>query len=536
MMKRNKAAAWLLASVFMLGHAFPAWAAEAPTASKVKTDAQIVTDLGVLQGEGNGVNDSYLAKTTTRMQAAILFLRLKGLESTAASFSGKDNFSDASLVSDGNKAILAYLKANPQLGWTGTGDGRFDPAASITAQQYYKVLLEALGYKQNSDFTYENTVSFSDGLGLSQVAKAGSLRNGHIAAATVEALKAKMKGSNKTLLDTLADQKVIDTAKAANAQYASIRIVTDSELGSYLTDEAGKTLYMFMKDTTDVSACKDQCVTNWPLYYAENIQIPRELDAADFKTIVREDGKKQTAYKGWPLYYYAKDEKAGDVKGQGVNQVWMVLNHAAIQVVAQDGLGSYLADSKGMALYLYTKDSPDMSVCKGNCEVNWPIFYTEHLPVAGDLSAADFSNITREDGTKQTTYQGWPLYYYVKDTKAGEVNGQGVGNVWYVIDPTVPAKSAPKAESKSYSIEIVKFAFSEKELTIEAGSTITFTNNDAIMHNAVSDLLNEDGTPVFATKLLSKGESASITITKPGVYTYYCAPHKQNMKATIIVK
>jgi plastocyanin len=125
----------------------------------------------------------------------------------------------------------------------------------------------------------------------------------------------------------------------------------------------------------------------------------------------------------------------------------------------------------------------------------------------------------------------------VKDTKAGEVKGQGVGNVWYVIDPTAAAvKPAPKAEPKSYSIEIVKFAFSEKELTVEAGSTITFTNNDAVKHNAVSDLLKEDGTPVFETKLLGKGESESITVTTPGVYTYYCAPHKNGMKATIIVK
>ncbi|NOU95336.1 hypothetical protein GC093_19200 [Paenibacillus sp. LMG 31456] len=534
--KRSKAAAWLLAGAFMLGSAFPAWAAEAPAPSKVKTDVQIVADLGVLQGDGSGVSDAYLAKSTTRLQAAILFLRLKGLEATAASFTGKENFTDAGLVSDGNKAILAYLKANPQLGWSGTGNGKFEPAGQITAQQYYKVLLESLGYKQDSDFTYDKTVSFSGGLGLSQVANAGSLRNGHIATATVEALKVKVKGGSKTLLDTLVEQKVVDAAKAAGAQYASIRIATDAALGSYLVDGAGKTLYMFMKDTPDVSTCKDQCVTNWPVYYSESIQVPSELKAADFKTIVREDGKKQTTYQGWPLYYFAKDEKAGDVKGQGVNQVWMVLNHSAVTVASQEGLGKYIADSRGMALYLYTKDSTNLSVCKGNCEVNWPIFYTEHLPVMGDLKAADFATITREDGTKQTTYQGWPLYYYVKDTKPGEVKGQDVGKVWYVIDPTAAAKPAPKVEAKTYSIEMAKFAFSQKELTVEAGSTITFTNNDLVMHNAVSDLLKEDGTPVFETKLLSKGESESITITKPGVYTYYCLPHKGGMTATIIVK
>jgi predicted lipoprotein with Yx(FWY)xxD motif/plastocyanin len=565
MIKRSKAAACLLAGAFLLGSAFPAWAAEAGTPSNVKTDAQVVADLGVLQGDGSGVSAGYLAKATTRLQSAILFLRLKGLETTATAFKPADNFSDAAQVNDSNKAILGYLKANPQLGWTGTGNGKFDPTAQITAQQYYKVLLESLGYKQDTDFQYDGVIAYAGTIGLTQVANAGSLRNLHIATATVEALKVKVKGGTKTLLDTLVEQKVVDATKAAGAQFASIKIATNSAVGSYLTDEAGKTLYMFMKDTPDVSTCKDQCVTNWPLYAADNIQIPSELNAGDFKTIVREDGKKQTTYQGWPIYYYAKDEKAGDTNGQAVGGVWMVLNHSAVKTAKNDQLGTFLTDSKGMALYLYTKDTANLSVCKGNCEVNWPIFYSEHLPTMGDLKAADFGTITREDGTKQTTYQGWPLYYYIKDAKAGDVTGQDVGKVWYVIDPaaapkptaaaaptappvqtpapapvtpapTTPPAAAPKVEAKAYSVMIAKFAFSEKVLTVEAGSTITFTNNDTVQHNAVSDLLKADGTPVFATKLLGKGESESITLTQPGEYTYYCAPHKENMKATIIVK
>jgi predicted lipoprotein with Yx(FWY)xxD motif/plastocyanin len=556
MIKRNKkAAAWLLAGAFMLGSAFPAWAADAPAATNVKTDAQIVADLGVLQGDGNGVTAGYLAKTTTRLQAAILFLRLKGMEATAAGFKATDNFADAAMVNDINRNILGYLKANPQLGWTGTGNGNFDPTAQITAQQYYKVLLESLGYKQDTDFKYEGVLAYAGTQGLSQVANAGGLRNSHIATATVEALKLKVKGGTKSLLDTLVEQKVVDATKATGAQFASIKVAMNATLGSYLTDESGKTLYMYMKDTPNASTCKDTCVTNWPIYAADNIQISGELNAADFKTIVREDGKKQTTYQGWPLYYYAKDLKPGDTLGQAVGGVWMVINHSAVKTAKNDTLGSFLVDSTGMALYLYTRDTKDMSVCKGNCEVNWPIFYSEHLPTMGDLKADDFGTITREDGTKQTTFQGWPLYYYIKDMKAGDVTGQDVGKVWYVIDPAaapkVPVAPAPTPVStpaptpapapmvtapKAYAVDIVRFAFSEKILTVEAGSTITFTNSDPIMHNAVSDLLNADGTPVFETKLLNKGESESITLTKPGEYTYYCEPHKEAMKATIIVK
>jgi predicted lipoprotein with Yx(FWY)xxD motif/plastocyanin len=554
MNKRSKAAAWLLAGAFMLGSAFPAWAADAPTPSNVKTDVQIVTDLGVLQGDGTGVSSAYLAKTTTRLQAAILFLRLKGLETAAIGFKASDNFSDAGQVNDANKAILGYLKANPTLGWTGTGNGQFQPSAQITAQQYYKVLLESLGYKQDTDFKYDDVLTYAGSLGLSQVANAGSLRNLHIATATVEALKLKVKGGSKSLLDTLVEQKVVDASKASVSQYASIKLATDAKLGTYLVDESGKTLYMFMKDTPNVSACADTCVTNWPLYYTENIQVPNELNEADFNTIVRADGNKQTTYQGMPLYYYAKDQKAGDTTGQGVGGNWMVVNQSGVKTGKNDTLGTFITDSKGMALYLYTKDTANVSVCKGNCEVAWPIFYTEHLPVMGDLKAIDFGTITREDGSKQTTYQGWPLYYYVKDVKAGDVTGQDVGKVWYVINPAsapkppmaaapvtpavpaMPATPAVPAQAKTYNVNIAQFAFSEKVLTVEAGSTITFTNQDTIKHNAVSDSLKADGTPVFETVLLGKGESASITLTQPGEYTYYCAPHKERMKATIIVK
>ncbi|TVY09534.1 plastocyanin/azurin family copper-binding protein [Paenibacillus cremeus] len=547
MNKRNKTASLLIAGAITLSGALPAWAADQPTtaapaatAASVKTDVQVAADLGVIQGDGNGVTDSYLAKATTRLQAAILFLRLKGLEAEALAYMGPgmgDNFSDAKLVSESNQMVLGYLKANPQLGWTGTGNGKFEPMAQITAQQYYKVLLESLGYKQDTDFTYDNVLTYAKTVGLGQVAKAGALRNGHIASATVEALKLKVKGGTATLLDSLVQSKVVSADKAALAKVSAIKIASDATLGSFLTDEAGKTLYLYTKDSTNVSTCKDQCAVNWPIYYAESLQVPAELKAEDFKTIVREDGKKQTTYKGIPLYYFVKDEKAGDTKGQGVNNVWYVINHSGVGVASQDALGKFLVDSRGKSLYLYTKDNKDVSVCKGKCEDAWPIFYTENLKDTADLKAADFGTIVREDGTKQTTYKGWPLYYYVKDVKAGDVTGQGVGNVWYVIDPTTAKTAAPvQTAAKEYQVSMTGFAFSEKELTVEVGSKVTFTNMDPAKHNVVSDALNADGKPLFELPLLAKGESGSLVFDKPGTYTYYCMPHKNMMKATIIVK
>ncbi|PYI55500.1 plastocyanin/azurin family copper-binding protein [Paenibacillus flagellatus] len=533
---RSKLAAIAMAGTMMLSSVQMALAANEPAAANVKTDSQLVTELGVLQGDGNGVTPAYLAKTTTRIQAAILFLRLKGLEQEALAFKGADNFSDADLVGDANKAIMAYLKANPGLGWTGTGDGRFDPLSGVTAQQYYKVLLDALGYKQDADFAYADTIGFAATRGLSQIADAGALRNGHIAAATAEALKLRVKGGDRSLAEVLAEQKAIDAGQASQAQAARIEVVTDDKLGSHLVDENGKTLYTFAKDGDNASACKDQCAVNWPIYYAENILVPDWLNAADFKTIVREDGGKQTTYKGKPLYYFAKDVKAGDANGQGVNDVWFVVRFSSATVAKKEGLGSYLTDSNGRTLYLFTKDGQGKSVCSGTCEANWPIFYSPYPSAADGLKAEDFGTIVRDDGTKQTTYKGSPLYYFAKDERAGDTKGQGVNNVWYVIQPAGAAEEEkPGAPAGTvHETDIANFAF-VPEMTIKAGDSIKFTNRDPAEHNVVSDA-TVDGKPLFETPLFGMNESYTLTFDKPGEYTYYCEPHKSFMKGKIIVQ
>ncbi len=79
--------------------------------------------------------------------------------------------------------------------------------------------------------------------------------------------------------------------------------------------------------------------------------------------------------------------------------------------VATAGGVSYLTDANGMTLYYFTKDVAGNSVCTGGCLGAWPVYYAPNLSVPGQLAASDFGTITREDGSKQTTYMGWPLYY-----------------------------------------------------------------------------------------------------------------------------
>jgi predicted lipoprotein with Yx(FWY)xxD motif len=110
---------------------------------------------------------------------------------------------------------------------------------------------------------------------------------------------------------------------------------------------------------------------------------------------------------------------------------------AMVDVGKNDTLGSFLVDDKGMSLYLYTKDSPNTSTCYDKCATAWPPLLTIGNAVAGDgVDASKFGTTTRTDGTTQVTYNGWPLYYYAKDKQPGDVTGQKVGSVWYVVSPT----------------------------------------------------------------------------------------------------
>ena len=107
--------------------------------------------------------------------------------------------------------------------------------------------------------------------------------------------------------------------------------------------------------------------------------------------------------------------------------------------VANSSLGRILVDSTGHTLYLFKADSGATSACSGACAVAWPPLRTGATPsVAGGASAALVGTIPRTDGARQVTYNGHPLYTFVKDHKPGDVNGQGViafGAGWFAVSP-----------------------------------------------------------------------------------------------------
>ncbi|MGO9308464.1 MAG: hypothetical protein ACLQDL_05515, partial [Spirochaetia bacterium] len=108
-----------------------------------------------------------------------------------------------------------------------------------------------------------------------------------------------------------------------------------------------------------------------------------------------------------------------------------------IQVKTDPKGVSYLTDDNGMTLYYFTLDTNGQSACYGGCADAWPVFYAETVTVSDPLTASDFDTITRTDGTKHSTYKGWPLYYWAQDKAPGDMTGEGVHKVWYILK--VPA-------------------------------------------------------------------------------------------------
>jgi predicted lipoprotein with Yx(FWY)xxD motif len=106
--------------------------------------------------------------------------------------------------------------------------------------------------------------------------------------------------------------------------------------------------------------------------------------------------------------------------------------------VATAAVGKFLTGEDGKTLYIFKKDTtPGKSSCNGDCATNWPPFVLDagDSTKAGDGVVGALATITRDDGTKQVTYNGVPLYYFAADKAAGDTTGQGVGGNWFVANP-----------------------------------------------------------------------------------------------------
>ena len=203
------------------------------------------------------------------------------------------------------------------------------------------------------------------------------------------------------------------------------------------------------------------CLAKWPALLTQgNPALGSGVDASQVGSAILTDGTKIVTYDHHPLYYFIKDTKPGDILGQAVGGVWYVISPTGKEIETPTGsaatpvstpaaasleptinlasnptLGQFLVDGKGMTLYIFTKDGPDQSNCDASCLTNWPPLLTQGNPILGTgVDDSKIGSAFLADGTRIVTYNHMPLYYFIKDTKAGDTIGQGVGSVWFVVN------------------------------------------------------------------------------------------------------
>ncbi|WP_354639254.1 hypothetical protein [Kitasatospora camelliae] len=130
---------------------------------------------------------------------------------------------------------------------------------------------------------------------------------------------------------------------------------------------------------------------------------------------------------------------------------------AGLATATAAGLGAIVTDNEGRTLYRFDKDTakPPVSNCNGACATTWPpVMAGDSAPELKGIDKALVSTVTRADGSKQVTLNGWPVYRYAPDTKPGDTKGQGVNGTWFVITPTggkagASAPASPAAPATS---------------------------------------------------------------------------------------
>ncbi|MCZ7527929.1 MAG: hypothetical protein M5U14_17040 [Acidimicrobiia bacterium] len=118
---------------------------------------------------------------------------------------------------------------------------------------------------------------------------------------------------------------------------------------------------------------------------------------------------------------------------------------------ASSDLGEILVDGDGRTLYVFLNDTGGTSTCSGTCADAWPpVTVDGDVAVGPGLDAAGFGTITRDDGSRQVTIGEAPLYLYAGDAAAGDVNGQGLNELWYVVGTDGAPIGAPPAAAGAY--------------------------------------------------------------------------------------
>ena len=214
----------------------------------------------------------------------------------------------------------------------------------------------------------------------------------------------------------------------------SAKVTTNGVINqvTVLTNTKQKTLYTFTNDKdTQGSNCNGGCATKWPPLLAK----ATDKASGDYTLIIRNDGKKQWAYRGMPLYTWINDSVAGDTTGEGVNSVWQVAQPLPLSKYNTPDQGIILSDAQWLSLYVLDNETSSNLVCKGPCLTAWPPLYADD----NDISRGDYTIFKNSENKNQWAYKDKPLYHWKTDEQAGDTKGQGLthpsGGTWVVAKP-----------------------------------------------------------------------------------------------------
>ncbi|MBD0691358.1 hypothetical protein [Streptomyces sp. CBMA123] len=109
-----------------------------------------------------------------------------------------------------------------------------------------------------------------------------------------------------------------------------------------------------------------------------------------------------------------------------------------LQTAHDPRLGAIVTDGAGFTLYRFDQDqsNPSDSYCNGNCATLWPPEHADGDVTVKGIDSKLVGSFTRDDGTKQVTVNGWPVYRYSPDAKPGDTKGEGVAGSWFAVTPT----------------------------------------------------------------------------------------------------
>ena len=216
--------------------------------------------------------------------------------------------------------------------------------------------------------------------------------------------------------------------------------------GATLLDSRGRVLYTYARDSVrDVSSCVAECAKLWPPLPADSVASP----TADWVAISRPDGTRQWSFRGKPLYSFAKDAAPRVALGDRVGQAWRVA-HVPLRTppgiaLRSIHIGRTLVEARGLTLYWHEDEVPKSGgTAKLRC-VDECLREFQPLPAPMLANAVgEFSPIDRDDGPRQWTYKGRPLYLHVGDLQPGDSTGEAAErDAWRaaVLEPAAPLPS-----------------------------------------------------------------------------------------------